>query len=166
MAGALLARGIRSEIRIAGAATGGQFYLEELKQRAKALGVEDCITFLGGLSELEIKQELEKAQIFILPSRDEPLGVAYMEAMSMELPTVGYAAGGVPELISDKENGFLCPLQSLSCLADTVEYIIKNRDRIEMIRVQARSTIIANYDSSIGAKKMADLFAKKSIGLV
>lgn len=166
LASVLRSRGIQSEIKIAGAATGGQFYLEHLKQLAQTLGVQDCIAFLGGLSEVEIKQELEKTQIFILPSRDEPLGVAYMEAMAMELPTIGYAAGGVPELIMDKANGFLCQLEDVSCLADTVEYIIKNPDRVEAIRAQARNTIVANYDSSIGAKKMADLFQKKLIDLV
>ncbi len=165
LASVLRSRGIRSEIRIAGAAAGGQFYLESLKQLAQTLGVQDCITFLGGLSEMEIKRELEKTQIFILPSRDEPLGVAYMEAMSMEVPTIGYAAGGVPELISNKENGFLCKLEDVGCLADTVEHIMKKPDRVEAIRVQARKTIVANYDSSIGAKKMANLFQIKSIGL-
>jgi glycosyltransferase involved in cell wall biosynthesis len=50
------------------------------------------------VSEDTVNESLEKAQVFVLASWHEPLGVAIMEAMAMEMPVVVTGSGGVKEL--------------------------------------------------------------------
>jgi colanic acid/amylovoran biosynthesis glycosyltransferase len=148
--------GINVDIRIAGGVAGNRSYFKELQNLVKES--TSNIQLLGSLSESEIISELEKCHLFVLPSRSEPLGVAYMEAMSMELPVIAYNSGGVKELIHNKKNGFLCADSSIKCLVNTVKWIIENPTETERIRKQARSSIIKYYDSSVGALSMLKAF--------
>ena len=66
---------------------------------------------------------MERAHAFVLASLAEPLGVVYMEAMAMELPTIGTRSGGVPELIRHGETGFLVEPQDSKGLSDMVQWI-------------------------------------------
>ena len=72
----------------------------ELEQRAKDRGVADRIIFLGQLQAGEaVRRELDRADLFALPSRTEGLPRAMIEAMARGLPCVGSAIGGIPELL-------------------------------------------------------------------
>lgn len=151
-------QGVRPEIRIAGSESGTSNYLSELKNEISLTKTTNEIYFLGSLTEEEIKDELDHCHIFILPSRNEPLGVAYMEAMSMEVPVIGYNSGGVAELITDGVNGFLCPPLNIECLVQKTLHIINNPELIEQIRKNARLDIESHFDSNHGGIKMADAF--------
>ena len=48
--------------------------------------------------------------LFVLPTREEALGTAYIEAMAMGLPIVGTQVGGVPEVVGDGDSGLLVPV--------------------------------------------------------
>jgi glycosyltransferase involved in cell wall biosynthesis len=89
--------------------------------------------------------------IFILASHSEPLGVAYMEAMAMELATIGTAAGGVPEIITDRENGLLVPPKDADALAAAIRGLMQSRACRDTIARAGRRTIIERFDSRLGA---------------
>jgi glycosyltransferase involved in cell wall biosynthesis len=72
----------------------------ELEQRAKDRGIFDRTHFLGQLRAGEaVRSELDRADLFVLPSRTEGLPRALIEAMARGLPCVGSAVGGIPELL-------------------------------------------------------------------
>lgn len=147
------------EIRIAGSPSkSGNPYLEEITSMATKYQLQDKILFLGALSEPEVKQQLEEAHIFVLTSRNEPLGVAYMEAMSMEVPTVANNSGGVPELIDHMKNGILCEPDNGLDLYNTVDWILKNPNEAKKIGTSGREKILKKYSSSFNARLMAKAF--------
>ena len=80
-------------------------------------GLSERVTFHGSLSETRIIEQMRDADIFVLASLSEPLGVAYMEAMAMEVATIGTDAGGVGEIITHGENGLLVPPKDPEALA-------------------------------------------------
>lgn len=53
---------------------------------------------------------LAAADVFVTPSVYEPLGIVNLEAMAIELPVVGTATGGIPDVIVDGETGYLVPI--------------------------------------------------------
>lgn len=60
---------------------------------------------MGAVAESRIREGLEKCHCFVLASRQEPLGVAIMEAMPMEVPVIVTRDGGVTELVEDSFDG-------------------------------------------------------------
>ena len=73
---------------------------EELEALATGLGVRDSIDFLGQLtSGAAVFEQLDSADLFLLPSRQEGLPRALVEAMSRGLPAIASDVGGIPELL-------------------------------------------------------------------
>src|SRR4029077_11713442 len=58
------------------------------------------------------------ADVFALPTRFEPFGVAFVEAMHFGLPCIGPRACAVPEIIVDGETGFTVPVDDVEALTD------------------------------------------------
>jgi len=79
-------------------------YRAALEQRAKQLGVGDRVQFLGQLTAGEaVREHLDQADLFVLPSRQEGLPRAMAEAMARALPCIGSSVGGIPELLAPEE---------------------------------------------------------------
>lgn len=105
--------------------------LEELKERAKQLGISDRIIFTGFVHRDEIWEYYTDADLFLLLSKAEALGLVFWEAMYMRVPVIGsYAPGIVETLGTDGDRGrLIAPEESFAtitskihfCLADTVE---------------------------------------------
>jgi len=65
------------------------------------------VNFLGRLPHEEVLNEMQKADIFVLPSVNETFGMVYLEAMASGCITVCTNNDGVDGIIKDSENGFL-----------------------------------------------------------
>ncbi|MEW6444364.1 MAG: glycosyltransferase [bacterium] len=82
---------------------------EALRRQADALGVADAIEWTGFVQD--VTSLLQRADIFVLPSLSEPLGIALEEAMAHGLVPVARRAGGVPEIWPAGLEPFLFPPQ-------------------------------------------------------
>jgi glycosyltransferase involved in cell wall biosynthesis len=73
---------------------------DELQMLARSLDISDHVTFVGLLSgPSDVYKELDRADLFLLPSRQEGLPKALLEAMARGLPAIGTRIGGIPELL-------------------------------------------------------------------
>jgi colanic acid/amylovoran biosynthesis glycosyltransferase len=122
--------------------------LQELRGK---LDLDGCVEFAGSLSEDEVIDRLRSADAFMLASRSEPLGVAYMEAMALGLPTIGTAAGGVGEIITNEHDGLLIPPEDDEQLAAAVARLMDDPELRARLGGNARRTIVERFDSRIGA---------------
>jgi glycosyltransferase involved in cell wall biosynthesis len=78
---------------------------DDLVSLAQELGVYPVTKFHG--QRQDVARFLRDADIFVLPSRSEGLGIAAIEAMSASLPVVASAVGGIPEVVVDGVTGSL-----------------------------------------------------------
>jgi glycosyltransferase involved in cell wall biosynthesis len=148
-------RGIDAKLEIAGQDDdGGAGYYGVLAAKIKELGLEAHVTLLGAIDAEAVQEKLLAAHIFVLASWHEPLGVAYMEAMSCAVPTVGTDAGGVPELITHDENGVLVPPKDPEALADTLASLAATPERLMALSVAGRTTIVEGFSSRKGAQTL------------
>ncbi len=82
------------------------------------------VTFLGDLDKNQpcgwnaLVAAYNAADVFCLPTRFEPFGIAFIEAMYFGLPCVGTDAWAVPEMVVDGETGFTVPVDDLEALTD------------------------------------------------
>ena len=99
-------------------------YLAELRQLAIELGVEGEVHFLGRRGD--VQHLMAAADVFALPSRDEPFGLVYLEAMSMELPVIGPAHGGAREIVRHGETGLLSSPDDLEALEANIVTLLED----------------------------------------
>lgn len=151
-------RGVDVVLRIAGA---GPAELE-LRELAHSLKVEDEVTFLGSIGDKDVVKELQNADVFVLASHAEPLGVAYMEAMACGVATIGTAAGGVGEIITHGKDGILVPPKDVAALADAIETLLRDPDKRHELAMRGREKIIDQFDSRIGAATLYERLFHRS----
>lgn len=90
--------------------------LPKVQSKIQQLGLEDRVTFLG--KQDDVAQVISIADLMLLPSEKESFGLVALEAMACGVPTVGSQAGGIPELVTHGETGFLAPIGETDEMAD------------------------------------------------
>jgi N-acetyl-alpha-D-glucosaminyl L-malate synthase BshA len=84
--------------------------------KVKEMGLTDRVLFCG--KQDDIAQVISLADVMLLPSEKESFGLVALEAMACGVPTVGSNAGGIPELITHGETGFLAPIGDIHQMAE------------------------------------------------
>jgi glycosyltransferase involved in cell wall biosynthesis len=103
----------------------------ELEELAATLDLGSRVVFTGQLAAGKpVRDELDRADLFILPSRAEALGRAIIEAMARGLPCIGSTAGGIPELLPPED---LVPPGDVHALADKIGQVLD--DPVRMTRM-------------------------------
>lgn len=96
------ASGSPPDLRVA--LVGDGKYRPQLEALVNRLGLRDCVTFRGQRAAgLQVREELDAADLFVLPSRTEGLPRALVEAMARGLPCLASRVGGIPELLPDTD---------------------------------------------------------------
>ena len=98
-----------------------------LEARAAKLGLKDSIVLAGWRND--IAACLSAFDIFVMPSKLEGLCTSLLDAQAAGLPCVATRAGGIPDIIEDKENGTLVPPQDAAALATAVIALWKDEAR-------------------------------------
>ncbi len=105
---------------------GDGWYLNQVKELAVELNLENRVSFTGNLAASEVVSALQQADVFVLPSQYEAFGVVYIEAMSAGLPVIATNTGGAVDFVN-KENGILVEPNNIELLANTMQYMRDNR---------------------------------------
>lgn len=151
----LLDQGTKVSLEIAGEDDdGGAGYRRVLEARITELRLEEHVRLLGAIDADTVKAKLLQAHAFVLASWHEPLGVALMEAMSCEVPTIGTAAGGVAELITDGTDGVLVPPKNPGALADAIMAMTQDPDRCLQLGAAGRARIVKAFHAGLGAETL------------
>lgn len=139
---------------------------KNLKRLRRKLRLSKYVKFCGDLHHRQIVKQLKKADIFCLPSittkdgNHEGIPNAIKEAMATGLPIVSTWHGGIPELVTDKEEGYLVPEKSVEGLAEKIMILIKNPALRREMGLKGRSKIERNFDSSKQVRRLESIYAE------
>ena len=125
-----------------------------LEARITELRLRDHVRLLGAIDADTVKQHLLDAHAFVLASWHEPLGVALMEAMSCAVPTIGTAAGGVAELITDGVDGILVPPKNPALLVAAILSLGRDPARAIALGIAGRARVVSAFHAGLGAQTL------------
>jgi N-acetyl-alpha-D-glucosaminyl L-malate synthase BshA len=114
-------------------------------ERAEELGVSDQLLFLG--KHQSVDELLACADLFLLPSKNESFGLAALEALSCGVPVIASKMGGLPELVTHGETGFLFPMGNVQEMADAGLSLLKDPDRWTRFSEAARADAIGRFST-------------------
>ncbi len=129
----------------------------DVKDYIKKLNIEG-VTMLPGRPDN--RDLLQAAWVFVMSSIREGSPNVILEAMSMGLPVVGTAVGGIPELIANGENGLLTAPSDPQALAKAIITLFKDSDLRKSMGKKARSVVESCYAMTFMARKTEDAFIK------
>lgn len=105
-------------------------YIDEMKKLAMQVGVFNNVVFIGNCHD--VPREMLKADILIVPSREEGFGLVAIEAMASKIPVIASKTGGLVEIIEDLKTGYLFEKDDSDMLADKILQVL-NTDQEKLI---------------------------------
>ncbi|MBF0395566.1 MAG: glycosyltransferase family 4 protein, partial [Desulfobacterales bacterium] len=150
-------QGINAHLTIAGQDdTSGFKYKKNLVSLISELKLNDYVHLLGAVSEDIIRQKLEESHAFVLASINEPLGVAIMEAMAMNLPVIATREGGVTELVVHNINGLLVDVHSPEQIASNFAMLAHDPALAKRLGEGGYKTVSDHFHSGVSASVIFD----------
>lgn len=118
----------------------------DLKDLACQLSLGDGVEFVGAACREEVIEKMHQADLFVLPSVWEPLGLVLLEAQAAGLAVVATRTGGIPEAVEDGQTGFLVPPGDAGALADKIQFLIEHPECREAMGKKGRQRVEALFD--------------------
>ena len=121
--------------------------LARLRSEVIELGLEESIELPGILPSKEVLKGIAICDVFVLPCIQAKNGdmdgipVSLIEAMGIGVPVVSTKVSGIPELITNKKNGFLVMQKNPSAIAEAVINICNNPEDSAKMENAARETV-------------------------
>lgn len=107
---------------------------------------DEGVTVLGELGPAEVSAQLHRASVFCMPTRREPFGVAFVEALKHGVPVVAPGIGALPDLVQPGETGELTRPGDVRAIADALLGLLTDPERgrrfgtLGRVRMEARYT--------------------------
>lgn len=115
----------------------------------------DLVTFLGPKDNP--KQYLQTADIFLLPSREDPFPLVALEAAECGVPTVCFAkAGGMPGFVGD-DAGAVVPYGNVKAMARRVKALLEDKARLRKLGLAAREKLLSRFTVGFTAPQIVSV---------
>ena len=131
-----------------------------LKELASELGLADAIRFVGMVEPEEVRDYMWASDLFVLPSYNEGMPNAVMEAMSCGLPVVCTSVGGLTAALSSSNGAKLVPAQQVEPLQSAMSEILTNDDLHVSMSRAARATAEEQFDVRRSARRILDYLSQ------
>lgn len=129
---------------------------QKLERQAVALGIDKRIAFLG--AQTNVYPYLQKADLFLLPSRYEGIPMTIIEAMGTGLPIVATAVGGVPDMLQNGVDGFTVPCEEEE-ITEACAKVIRDEGLRERLGRAARENA-RRFSAEAMGKRYVEIYTK------
>ncbi|PIE99948.1 MAG: glycosyl transferase family 1 [Maribacter sp.] len=133
---------------------------KEFKEKINLLELNDSVEYLGKKYGKEKERAYLLADIFAFPTYNETFGLVILEAMKYSLPVVSTEEGGIPDIISDGDTGFLVRPQDAVAFADKLETLIKDRKLRLCMGKRGRRRFEENYTIEAFERRFVSILEK------
>ena len=131
---------------------------ERLEQRARKVGLNDHVHFLGARSD--IPQLLSALDVFVLSSTREGLPLALLEAMSSGIPAVVSDVGGMPKVVKESGGGGVFPAKTPHALASELNGLLRRPDLARHMGTQAQRWVQRAYGQDAMVEHYLDVYQR------
>ena len=133
--------------------------LEEMKNLAASLSVEDKVTFHGAKTPAGVREDMENADIYLITSdRQEGWGAVLNEAMNSGCAVVAnHMIGAAPYMISHGENGMFYKDGDKQMLFSKVEELLKDREQVKRLGKEGYETVMKLWNPAVAARQLLAL---------
>jgi glycosyltransferase involved in cell wall biosynthesis len=145
-------KGIVANLTIAGAGP----ERDALVRLCGVLELNDAVTLLGWQDD--VAGCLFPADVFVLPSRDEPFGIVCLEAMALDIPIIATRTDGPCEIL-DADSAILVACDDIDALAEALEAVAADPDRAVRRAVAARERFGRCYSEEVVVSQYLALYA-------
>lgn len=128
----------------------------KLERRIKSLALEDSVKLTGFIPE--VRQYLKGLDLLVLPSLKEGLPYAVMEAMVAGVPVVATKVGGLPDLVTDGQEGYLVPPADEAALAEALARVMTDLNTGRVMAKRAASKIREKFSLETMIRQTASIY--------
>ena len=125
---------------------------------ARKKGISDRVVFLGKVDD--VPKKLGVADLMLLPSELESFGLAALEGMACEVPSIATDVGGLPEVIDHEKTGFLAPVGDVDMMARCAIEILSDDKRLHEMSKLARYEAQARFCTTRIIPQYEDFYRK------
>ncbi|WP_179131387.1 glycosyltransferase family 4 protein [Candidatus Entotheonella palauensis] len=109
----------------------------------------------GRVSAQDLNAYYWRASIFCLPTKREPFGIVFIEALAHQLPIVGTDIGAIPDFVEHGANGYLVPPFDIPALTEALLTLLGNPDQCQRFGAYGNTRILTRYNWECVAAAMA-----------
>ena len=132
-----------------------------LENQAYQLGIAARVQFAGFVPD--VWPLLGEADVFVLPSRTEPSGIAALEAMAAGLPVVATRVGGLVEIVDSKRNGVLVEPNDPAAMAKELVALLDAPETMAAMGEASRRAA-TEHSADEMARRYVDLYTRLGEG--
>lgn len=126
-----------------------------IEQRATALGIAQHVCLAGMLQP--VAPLLQRAQLVIMPSLIEPLGMAQIEALSLGVAVVASKVDGIPETIVADQTGLLVAPGDVAAWVDAIGWALEHPERMAAMAAAGRSQVMEKFSIEANIARLLKL---------
>jgi len=122
-----LSRTHHLKLIVAGGGDKTQSEVERLKDLSRQLQIDEQVTFLGSMSQEDLPQLYNAADVCVVPSYHESFGLVALESLACGTPVVATRVGGIESMIRQGETGYIVADNAPQTLADTIGKLLSEQ---------------------------------------
>jgi L-malate glycosyltransferase len=133
-------------------------YFKTLLRAVAEPGILERVHFTGELGD--VSGLLQAADLLVLNSVEEPFGLVLVEAMSSGTPVLATRVGGIPEIVTDQQNGWLIEKADTPGLARKLLELSQNKSLLERVAQCARDETCARFSLEKFQSRLQEFYAE------
>ncbi|MHC1724382.1 MAG: glycosyltransferase family 4 protein [Aminipila sp.] len=119
---------------------------QNLKLECHKLNLDELVTFSGWVDGNTKEKLIKESQLLVLPSYNEGLPIAVLEALSYGMPVISTKVGSINEAVQDDFNGYLVMPGNIKELANTLKLSTDTRNKWEKLSTNSRKQAEDKFD--------------------
>jgi glycosyltransferase involved in cell wall biosynthesis len=131
--------------------------MSEIKLYTKENDLDINTTILGRVDHDELPKYLNELKMLVIPSYTEGLPNIMLESMACGTPVLATSVGGIPDIITDSQNGFILTDNSPQTIAEGVKKVLKYPEKDE-ISMESEKTVKKYFNYETVVKQWSDIF--------
>lgn len=134
---------------------------KKLEVLADNLGVSNNIKFFGAIPQDQVPRAIASMDVFCVLSRAESFGVAAVEAAACKVPVIASNVGGLPEVVSNKETGYLVDGENTEQIKEVLFDLYSNAEKRHELGEKGRVFVEERYDWKKNVLEMEKYYIQK-----